>query len=284
MKVLITGATGGLARSVISEFKSAGYSITLTGRQNHNARNYIPCNLTDADAVTNLVCNVKPNLVLHLAGSFENNLAKDIAVNSLSAAHIAEALLKNDNNARLVLIGSAAEYGQVSPDENPIAEDHPLRPVSVYGLTKTMQTNIGLFYAASRKLDIVIARIFNICGDGFSERLFVGRATRQIDEYKQGQIKELVFGNLTAKRDYITAKKAAMLLKLVAEKGENGTVYNIGEGQPIQMLNLLQKMLDDANISNAPIVQQTVGNRPAVIDIPSIYADISRVEELLQNN
>ncbi len=284
MKVLITGANGGLARSVISEFKSTGYSITLTGRQNHNAQNYIPCNLTDADAVTNLVCNVKPNLVLHLAGSFENNLTKDIAVNSLSAAHIAEALLKNDNNARLVLIGSAAEYGQVCPDENPIAEEHPLRPVSVYGLTKTMQTNIGLFYAASGKLDVVIARIFNIYGDGFSERLFIGRATQQITEYKQGKIQELVFGNLAAKRDYITAKKAAMLLKLVAEKGESGTVYNIGEGQPIQMLNLLQKMLDDANISNAPVVQQTVGNRPAVIDIPSIYADISRVEELLQNN
>jgi GDP-4-dehydro-6-deoxy-D-mannose reductase len=281
MRVLITGATGGVAGSVITRYASDPRNELVTcGRADRKTDGYVRCDLSDHDAVQIMVKRIRPRLVIHLAGSFLNNLAGDVAVNALSAGWIAETLLENNDDARLVLVGSAAEYGMIMPDENPVPETHALRPVSVYGLTKAMQTQIGTFYAAARGVDVVIARLFNVYGTGLSERLFIGSAERQIECFKRGEIEHLVFGNLDSERDYISIDEAARLIMLIAERGESGSVYNVGSGQPVRMRELLKQLLAAAGISHASFKERQIDGRVAAVDLPCIYADVSRLHAL----
>ena len=281
MRVLVTGATGGVAGSVITRLASdPSNELVTSGRADRKVDGYVCCDLSDHDAVETMVKRVQPKLVIHLAGSFRNDFAADVAVNSLSAGWIAEALLANNNGARLVLVGSAAEYGLITPDENPVPETHVLRPVSIYGLTKTMQTQVGTYYANARGADVVIARLFNVFGPGLSERLFVGNAERQIERFRRGDIEHLVFGNLDSERDYISTDEAARLITLVAERGASGSVYNVGSGRPVRTGELLKQLLAAAGVSHAPVRESQINSRVAGVDLPCIYADVSQLRFL----
>jgi nucleoside-diphosphate-sugar epimerase len=283
--VLVTGATGGLAAAVLARFAALGSDpVVASGRaeraQVAGASDYARCDLSDRDDVRALVARVRPRAVVHLAGSFRNDLAADTAVNALSAGWIIEALSDAGCDARVVLIGSAAEYGVVAPEDNPVPESRPLRPVSVYGLTKAMQTQLAGYFAAAKGADVVVARLFNVVGPGLSDRLFAGRAQRQIEAFRRGEIDRLEFGSLDAARDYLGTEEAAALIARVYSRGRRGEVYNVGSGRPVTMRALLDGMLSDAGIPGAPVVERPVEGRAAVIDLPCIYADVGKLERL----
>ncbi|MCZ8097052.1 MAG: NAD(P)-dependent oxidoreductase [Burkholderiaceae bacterium] len=285
MTILVTGATGGLASAVIERFAVlTGEPVVASGRMERDrvsgASDYARCDVSDRDAVRALVGRLRPRAVLHLAGSFRNDLTVDTAVNALSAGWIMEALAEAGCESRVVLIGSAAEYGVIPPGENPVPECRPLRPVSVYGLTKAMQTQIAGYFAAARGADVVVARLFNVHGPGLSERLFAGRAQRQIDAFARGEIDRLEFGSLEAARDYLGLDEAADLIARVFEHGARGEVYNVGSGRPVTMRALLDAMLARAGLPDAPVVERPVEGRAAVIDLPCIYADVAKLGRL----
>lgn len=279
MKVLVTGATGGIAPAVAMLFEEDGaYEVVRSGRgKRPSSGSYSQCDMSLAADVHAMIAKVRPHLVVHLAGSFQNTFQSDLAVNCLSAGWIAEALIANGTGGRLVLIGSAAEYGIVGPEDSPIREAHPLNPVSIYGLTKALQTEIGLYYARTSSIEVVVARLFNVYGFGLSSRLFVGRAQEQIEKFCRGEIDEIELGNLDAERDYISVEEAARQIKLVCERGCSGSVYNLGSGAPVRMRALLDRMLEAAGVPDAPIVQRPVLRRAAQVDVARIYADTSRI-------
>ncbi len=285
MTVLVTGATGGLAAAVLERFAAAGSGPVVASGRAEGARiagdaDYVRCDLSDRDDVRALVARIRPRAVVHLAGSFRNDLAADTTVNALSAGWLIEALSDTGCDARVVLIGSAAEYGVVAPEDNPVPESRPLRPVSVYGLTKAMQTQLAGYFAAAKGADVVVARLFNVVGPGLSDRLFAGRAQRQIEAFARGEIERLEFGSLEAARDYLDTGEAAERIARVFAHGRRGEVYNVGSGRPVTMRALLESMLARAGIPDAPVVERPVAGRAAVIDLPCIYADVGKLERL----
>ncbi len=62
---------------------------------------------------------------------------------------------------RFLAIGSSEEYGLVHPDELPIKETNPLRPLSPYAVSKVAQDMLGYQYFKSYGLPIVRTRAFN---------------------------------------------------------------------------------------------------------------------------
>jgi GDP-4-dehydro-6-deoxy-D-mannose reductase len=204
----------------------------------------------------------------------------DYSINSLGARYIIEALIAEGINTRVILIGSAAEYGIVSPDENPIKENRALCPVTVYGLSKAFQTQLGIYFAQNSNIEILIARMFNLQAPGLSEQLFIGRMEKQITAFLRGEIKEIVAGNLDSQRDYISADKAIEQLNMIAKKGKSGEVYHIASGQPIKMKELLHKMLFDARIDPLKIKEDIGAIGKIDYDVPVIYADMTKTNKL----
>ena len=184
MAILVTGASGGFGK-VLLPFLRAYYNepVVCTGRSRLDRGDYFTCDLNDVRAVDDLIKDIRPRLIFHLAGSFAGQFETDFQVNTLSAKFIFDSILTEGLATRVVVFGSAAEYGVVVPSDNPIPETLPCRPVTVYGLTKAFQTDMAKYYARTKEIDVVVARVFNIASPGLSQRLFYGRAEAMISAY-----------------------------------------------------------------------------------------------------
>lgn len=282
MTTLVTGASGGLGRILCRNLRDAGDDVVGVARRGSARDGVLECDVTGLQAVRDLISRVRPKLVYHLAGSFSNHYETDYAVNTEAARHLLEACAAVVPSARIVLVGSAAEYGLLRPDENPVKEDRVLRPVSIYGLTKSYQTLLGVCFAHARGADVVVARLFNLMAAGLSERLFIGRVERLIAEYAEGQIDRIEVGNLDSQRDYVEGSEAAAQLRAIAARGARGEIYHVASGTAVQIRQVLHRMLDAAGIPREAVVEATAAGGRAGYDVPVIRADMRRTRALME--
>lgn len=281
MRVLVTGAAGALGRVLVRRLASErAVELVRSDRASADAPDYVACDVTDAAAVAALVERARPDRIFHLAGSASGDFARDRAVNADGAWFLCEAVLALGLRPRIVVIGSAAEYGLVTPRENPVTEAHPLRPLSVYGLTKAFQTQIAGYFAARHGVDIVVARLFNLLTPGLPEGLIVGRAERLIAQFKRGEIATLEFGNLGSMRDYVEGAEAVDQLLRIAERGVAGEVYHVASGRPVVLRDLLGRLLAEAGIPAAAVREAPERPTRMGTDVPMIYADITKTRAL----
>ncbi len=282
MTILVTGANGGLGRILLPELRAHyNESVIGSGRVKIEDVDYFSCDFTDETAVKNLIKTVRPRLIFHLVGSFTGQFELDFKVNALSAKFIFDSILSEALETRVVVFGSAAEYGAVLATDNPIPETYRGRPVSVYGLTKSFQTDMANYYARTQNSDVVTARVFNLAVQGLSQRLFYGRAEALISAYKKGDITQLEFGNLDSERDYIEFDKAIEQILLIAELGKSGEIYNVGSGTPKKMRAILKIMVEKEGIPWSSVIEsnsEAIGRKG--FDVPVIYADTSKVLKL----
>lgn len=278
-RVLVTGGEGAFGNIVSNALRSRGYDVVCGTRRSVTHVGLHQIDITDSLSVNAAIQAIKPAAVIHLAATFANDYDEAYATNVLGGKNILSAVKESGLSTRVILAGSAAEYGLVAPEENPIRVDRVLRPVSTYGLTKSWQTNYGLM-CAHQGMDVIVARIFNLDGPGLSEALFVGRITRQIHEVVTGVRERIQVGPLSAVRDYISTDEAASQLINIMERGRSGLVYHVASGQPIKMRDLLQKHLDAAGLNFGIVDEAAALSLRTGYDVPAIYADISRTSEL----
>lgn len=278
-KLLLTGATGALGQALASRLRadSAGFTVFAPGRGEHNDS----LDLRDGDQIARTIERTRPDLIMHLAATFSNEFDEAYAINVAASRHMLEAVEASGQSVRIVLVGSAAEYGPVAADENPIGEDHVLRPVSIYGITKAWQTELAYLHA-SRGANVVVARIFNLSGPHLSERLFVGRLHKQIDEIRRGERARIEVGPLSAVRDYLPINDAVTQLLAIADFGEAGKVYHVASGHPVTMRELLDRELAAHGLDGSVVVEGGGLTNRRGYDVPSIYADITRTAALLR--
>lgn len=282
MRILITGAAGFTARYLDSLLrKDANNELYYNDISKVARDNWIVCDLIDYNSVQDMIEMIRPEYIYHLAGSFSNDYETDYKINVITTKNLLESILKLGLKSRVLLVGSSAEYGMVLEKENPINEEHALNPVSIYGLTKVYQTYLMKYYVNVKDMDVVIARTFNLLGKGATDRLFIGRLHKQIEEYKKGNIKKIVLGNLNHKRDYINIKEAVIYYEVIIKYGKPGEIYNVGSGKSILIGELLENILRDngltKDIVEAEISYKNSNNRKNVKDI---YADINKLINL----
>jgi GDP-4-dehydro-6-deoxy-D-mannose reductase len=284
VSVLITGAQGGVAQTLIHFIKKEFFGEEVLLLTRTEQKDCIPCDLTDIEKVKSVFVESKPRLIFHFAGSATNRLEIDYSNNVIATKNIYDVILELKMSTRIFIMGSAAEYGFVKGNENPIREDSVTRPVSIYGMTKLFQTQLSQYYFHTYGLDIVVGRLFNLVSKHLSDQLFVGRVYQQIESYKKGEIPIMSFGNLKSQRDYIEGEEMAKLVLLIAKKGLGGEVYNIASGKPVSMENLLKQILIESglNITEGLYKEDPIRFRLKYHDIPTIYADISKVQTLLE--
>jgi GDP-4-dehydro-6-deoxy-D-mannose reductase len=279
MKVLVTGAKGFTGRHLISQLQNTGEpGLELYSTSRDRDHGY-GCDLSVFDQTCSLINQIKPDQIYHLAGSFTNHYDVDYANNVLSTKTIFDSLLKTDIPCRVLLVGTAAEYGLVNPEDNPVKESHPLSPISLYGLTKIYQTQLMQFYVQVHNLDVVMARTFNLLGKTISPQLFIGRIYQQVDAYRRGEIQSIVLGNLESKRDYIDIHEAVQWYQLIMNRGTRGEVYNVGSGFSVQLKEILNRILFENSLDMGVVESQPITHAHK-INITDIFADISRVQSL----
>jgi len=278
--VLVTGGRGALAQGVARYLGETGTYRVVVGTRD-GANGSLRLDVTNVSEVRTALETVAPDFVVHSAATFTNDFDDAYATNVESSRQILEHIKAASLPARILLIGSAAEYGVVRAEDNPINENRALYPVSTYGLTKAWQTQLaGVFH--SQGVDVVVARVFNLRGLGLSTRLFVGRISEQIDEILQGRRTKVEVGSLSATRDYLMIDAAAKQIAAILVFGESGQVYHVGSGVPITMRELLTQTLAERHLDSKLIHEKAEhSNRPGY-DVPVIYADMTKTMRLVE--
>jgi GDP-4-dehydro-6-deoxy-D-mannose reductase len=268
----------------------SGQQFCATVRRFHPAADVVIFNRSDLDIVTdgmavtalkNAFCRIfrkeNPSHVINFLGSFSNEFEQDLVANVVVPQALLDAAVDSASQASILLIGSAAEYGKVANANVPVCELEPLAPVSVYGLTKMMQSLLVPFYAAHFSLDVKLARTFNILAPQLSPRLLVGRVFRQIEEIKAGSRMFIEVGALDDERDYISVERAVEDYLAVLTKGKSGEVYNVCSGQATKMIDIVQLMLADSGLLNINVKIDEASPRSSV---PKIFGSRKKLDAL----
>lgn len=288
-RILITGFSGFVGRYLIEECSHRVPDATLIGVSNHAPHHPISASLgavhadlADAGRVREVIREARPDLVFHLAAQASvaaswADPAGTLATNAGGAVHLLEALRAEAPGARLVLVGSGEQYGLVSPDENPIREEHCQQPINPYAVAKATQDLFGYQYFKAYGLPIVRVRPFNHFGPGQAPSYVIADFARQIALAEAGRRdRTLQVGNLAARRDFLAVEDVVRAYMAVAERGRAGQAYNVGSGQGRAIGEILDQLLSFARV---PIAVQQDPERFRPIDAPLLVADTTRLRE-----
>ncbi|CAN5828650.1 GDP-mannose 4,6-dehydratase [soil metagenome] len=229
---IVTGTSGFLGRHLLDALLEQGPeapAVSAIGRRRPTAP--IPfhkADLEDLESLNQALCTIRPDVVLHLAGRTPPADPQSLyRANLFGTLNLLEALRRLDRPVRVVLAGSAAEFGPVEPEHLPVVEAHPCRPTTPYGLSKYLATCAAL--ASRPPLEAVVGRIFNPIGPGMPSGQVFGRFAAELARPGLDPLR-LSVGDLDARRDFIDARDVASALIALARSGRPGRVYNIGNG------------------------------------------------------
>ncbi|MFO7638010.1 MAG: GDP-mannose 4,6-dehydratase [bacterium] len=266
MNCLITGITG-FAGSHLAEFLLGRGDCEVHGIIRWRSRTeniegirdrltLHTCDLRDATSVNELIARIRPERVYHLAAqSFVpmswNAPAETLTTNIIGQTNLFEAVRGAGliETCRIQIAGSSEEYGFVRPEETPIKETNPLRPLSPYGVSKVAQDLMGYQYHESYGLKVIRTRGFNHTGPRRGEVFATSNFARQvalIEAKKQAPV--ISVGNLDAVRDFTDVRDTVRAYWLAIEKGEPGEVYNVATGKGWRIGAMLDILLGMAKV------------------------------------
>jgi GDP-4-dehydro-6-deoxy-D-mannose reductase len=258
-KVLITGVTGFVGSHLADHLLAEG-GCEVHGLKRWRSRLDNIAHLegrivlhdgdiTDARCLRELVSAVAPDRIHHLAAqsyvpaSWREPDAT-LTTNVRGQLNLFEAVLQAGRPCRIQIAGSSEEYGLVRPDELPITEDNPLRPLSPYAVSKVTQDLLAWQYHRSHGLDVVRTRGFNHTGPRRGEVFVSSDFARQIALIEAGRRDSVIrVGNLEASRDFTDVRDMVRAYRLALDCGESGAVYNICSGAAVTIRELLDRLL-----------------------------------------
>lgn len=259
-RALITGITGSggsyLAEHIVEKHPSVqvhGLSRwhSTTSASNLDAiKNRVTvheCDLTDFSAVLNVLNDVKPDVIFHIAShaNVRASFATPLAVlnnNIMGTANLFEAVRAAGLGPVIQLCSTSEVYGQVDPKNVPITEDCPIRPSSPYAVSKVAQDLLGWTYFRSYQMKVIRTRMFAYINPRRAD-LFATSFARQVARIEAGLEKELVHGNLDSVRTLIDVRDAMEAYWVAAEKCAPGEAYNIGGATVIKVGEFLDLLL-----------------------------------------
>ncbi len=272
MKILLFGSGGFIGKSVSEVLRASGHEVVDTYRDAGERPGY-SVDLLDTEAVGDVLEKVQPEVVVNCAGIVQNNEAAEANPRHTDNI-ISQVLARHISLRRLVVLGSAAEYGVVEPDEIPVNEDVPLRAIAPYGRSKADEVAIALKHRSESGLPIVVARVFNPLGKGMPERQLVPRLLGQIDEIRQGDRTEIEISRIDAERDYVDVRDLAGAVALLATGTPQHAIYNIGSGKKTTNGELVRLLVEQSSLSPMPPIKET-SEQPEPRFAPQ--ADITRM-------
>lgn len=243
----------------------------------------VECDLHDSSSVRRMMEHVQPDWIFHLAAqsyvlSSWHAPADTISNNIIGQLNILESMRELNINCRMLIAGSSEEYGLVNPDELPIKETNPLRPMSPYAVSKVGQDMLAYQYYMSYGFHLIRTRAFNHSGPRRGDVFVESNFAKQIVDIEKGRKEPIVrVGNLKAKRDFTDARDIVRAYCLAIEKGKPGDVYNLCSGKAISIQNLLDILVSKAGVE---IKIEIDPNRLRPSDVPILLGDYTKFNKL----
>ena len=285
---LVTGAEGFIGSHMVKFLAAEGWNV-IGGYRLHSSNSFpkmknvkfVQCDLTNGQSVERLFQKYEPTHVFHLGaqslptvswadpvGTFESNI--------MGSLHLFEAIRHQKRRPIVVSACSSAEYGNVPPRAIPVKEEHPLRPLHPYGISKVCLDLLAREYFLDYQVPAVNLRLFNTTGpektnDAPSD--FV----RQLVRIKKGLQKPVLeVGNLTPRRAFLDVKDAVRGFYVAAIKGRRGEAYNLCAANTHTIGEVLHFAID---LSGLKVEIRQVARLMRPSDEPIIFGNTKKIRK-----
>ncbi len=290
MRVLITGITGMAGSHLADYLLSLPEKIEIYGTFRWRSRmenvahlegkiNLLQCELTDFSNTVKVLEISKPDFIFHLAAqsyvlaSWSSPTATMLE-NPRMQINLFEAMLMLGINCPIQVALSSEEYGMVYPNELPINEDNPLRPLSPYAVSKVTQDMMAYQYFKSHGLKTIRTRTFNHEGPRRGDVFVTSNFAKQIALIEAGKQEPVIYvGNLKAKRDWSDVRDVVRAYWLAVNKCIPGEVYVIASGKCYSVEEMLNMLLDLSTVK-VEIREDPARMRPS--DVMILQGDASK--------
>ena len=296
MSSLVTGAGGFVGQWLIRELLDRGEEVTgftidtpasigvLTAEQRTRVK-WIDGDVRDANALENALEESSPNAIYHLAGitfvpagNVDSTVTYD--VNSLGAARLLGAVGRRkkarSESPRVLIVGSAEQYGRHDKSESPLSETAEQRPLTVYGASKAAQEIIALQAAAESGLDVIATRSFNHSGRGQDPRFLLPGLVQRIRSLASVVGGRLPIGNTHVTRDFLHVADVVKAYTALIQSGKPGEVYNVSSAKGWTVAEITEVALRIAGV-NAETETSPALARPT--DIEWLVGDNTRLRQ-----
>ena len=269
MKALITGAHGFVGPYLTDHLVASGDEVVGVDRD-------MP--IEDADAVRSRFRDELPDVVYHLAalshvGDSWTAPAEVVRINVEGTLHVLLAAIEAGVD-RVVLIGSAEQYGHVKAHQLPLTEDQPQLPVSPYGASKAAAEAMASYAMRGRDLPVVMVRAFNHLGPGQGDRLVAGSIARQVAENERSGGTTVVTGDLSPRRDFTDVRDVVRAYRALAIDGVPGEVYNVCSGRAVEVRELADTLI---GLSDRPMEIVLDPERLRPVDVPVLLGSNEKI-------
>jgi UDP-glucose 4-epimerase len=253
-RYLITGGAGFIGRHVVQKLLTRGEDVTILDDGSaglalpaaNERLTVIRGDIRDPAAVAQALA--QPATVIHLAAlhhipTCTADPGRTLSINVIGTQVLLDAATKI-GAARLVLASSGAVYGW---QESALAEDAPLVPSDIYGISKRTNEDQAALWARQTDSSLRIARIFNAVGPGDPHGHLIPDILTRLEE----KAEVLPLGSLTPRRDYLHVEDAAEGLLALADDPAPTAIeaYNLCSGSALSVEELARRLMSLAGRS-----------------------------------
>jgi len=283
MKALVTGGAGFIGSNLVDRLVSLNHEVVvvdnlLTGsRENLNPKaKFYESDITNFSEMEKIFECEKPKYVFHLAAGYLvqslDNPQRDASTNVIGTINLALLCLKSKVDKIIYSNSGGASYGE--PQSLPLTEEHPINPLTPYGISKHTAEHYLYMYQKNHGLNYTSLRYANIYGPRQNPKLEGGVISIFIDSLLKAKSPS-IFGDGKQTRDYCYVDDVVDANLLAMEKG-NCTAYHVATGVEISVLDLFSKVSKIMGLSIPPIYKPSrVGDcRRAVFDITKIKNEL----------
>jgi UDP-glucose 4-epimerase len=245
MRILVTGGAGFIGSHVVDRYVELGHEVIViddlsTGREEYvnKGAKFYKLDIRDRKSLEKIFKDERPDIVNHHAAqiSVQNSIRDpifDADVNVKGSLNLIELSLKYDVKKFIYISSGGAVYGE--PKYLPCDEEHPVNPLSPYGVSKHVVEHYLYLYFVNYNLDYLVLRYPNVYGprqDPFGEAGVVAIFTMRM--LKDEEV--IINGDGTQERDFVYVDdivEANVLSLDSSSLGESPTdrIFNLGSGR-----------------------------------------------------
>ncbi len=292
MSVLITGINGFAGSHLAEYLLGAGADVCGTVLSKEATGSISPyadrvrlyeADIRDENSLQEMIEKERPQEIYHLAGiSFVKDAWDDpmnaYEVNFTGTFKLYDAVARSGISARVLFVSSSEVYGKVEKKRLPLTEEHPLRPVNPYAVSKAAAELLGYQFSYSGNIDVISARAFNHIGPGQGSMFVCSSFARQVAEIEAGMREPVIrVGNLDIYRDFTDVRDIVHAYQIIMKQGKPLDVYNVCSGEAVSIRSVLERLIAISKVKVDVVIDES---RLRPVDIEILQGDNSKVSAL----
>ncbi|HVA56740.1 MAG TPA: GDP-mannose 4,6-dehydratase [Gemmatimonadaceae bacterium] len=289
-RALVTGGGGFVGQWIGRALLGQGWEVYAAGvgtpgarvlsRTEHQAIHWLTMDVRSRQDVAGALDESRPDAVLHLAGisylpSAADAPAEAWSVNVLGAVTLLSEVTRRRAvgalDPRVLVVGSAQQYGRHDAAELPLSETAEQRPLTVYAASKAAQEIAALQAFRADGVQVLTTRSFNHSGVGHDDHFLLPALVRRVLAIRRGARDTIRIGNGDTIRDYLHVADVVDAYLALLDRGTPGEAYNVCSGEGVGVRELTECVLDragvSAEISSDPSLQRSE-DVPALVGNP----------------